>query len=191
MPRYWHARIDSERSLEEVEVSGFWVDRRPVTNLQFTEFRPPHIDRYPDEEHHHPVVSVSWHDAQAYARWLGKQLICETRWEKAARGSDGRLYPWGNEFRADYLNSQESGLRTTSDVGAHPQGRSPYGCLEMAGNIWEWTGSSWSEGGPFKVQKGGSTLNPAALQQCSARQEAFPDFVLQWVGFRLMSLEGP
>jgi formylglycine-generating enzyme required for sulfatase activity len=191
LPRYWHARIESERPLEQVEVAGFWVDRRPVTNLQFTEFRPPHIDRYPDEEHHHPVVSVSWHDAQAYAQWLGKQLICETRWEKAARGSDGRLYPWGNDYRADCLNAQEGGLRTTSDVGKHLQGASPFGCLDMAGNVWEWTASSWSEGGPFKVQKGGSTLNPAPLQQCSARQEAFPDFVLQWVGFRLMSLEGP
>lgn len=191
LPRYWHARIDSERPLEQVEVSAFWVDRRPVTNLQFTEFRPPHIDRYPDEEHHHPVVSVSWHDAQAYAQWLGKELICETRWEKAARGSDGRLYPWGDDFRCERLNSQEGRLRTTSDVGEHPDGASPCGCLDMAGNVWEWTASAWSEGGPFKVQKGGSTLNPAPLQQCSARQEAFPDFVLQWVGFRLMSLEGP
>ncbi|MBS2039618.1 SUMF1/EgtB/PvdO family nonheme iron enzyme [bacterium] len=191
LPRYWHARIESERPLEQVDVPGFWVDRRPVTNLQFTEFRPPHIDRYPDEEHHHPVVSVSWHDAQAYAQWLGKELICETRWEKAARGGDGRLYPWGSDFRPECLNSQESGLRTTSDVGDHASGASPCGCLDMAGNVWEWTVSNWSEGGPFKVQKGGSTLNPAPLQQCSARQEAFPDFVLQWVGFRLMSLEGP
>jgi len=191
LPRYWHARVDSERELAEVEVSSFWVDRTPVTNLHFAEFRPPHIDRYPDEEHHHPVVSVSWHDAQAYAQWLGKELICELRWEKAARGTDGRLYPWGNEYDGKLLNAQEGGLRTTSDVNLHPAGASPYGCLEMAGNVWEWTASSWSEGMPFKVQKGGSTLNPAALQACSSRQEAFPDFVLQWVGFRLMSLEGP
>lgn len=191
LPRYWHARIDSERPLELVEVEAFWVDRTPVTNLQFAEFRPAHIDRYPDEEDHHPVVSVSWHDAQAYAHWLGKELLCETRWEKAARGRDGRLYPWGNEYDAGRLNAQEAGLRTTTEVGRYPQGASPYGCLDMAGNVWEWTASSWSEGGPFKVQKGGSTLNPGPLQQVSSRQEAFPDFVLQWVGFRLMSREGP
>ncbi len=191
LPRYWHARIDSERPLQEVEVGAFWVDRTPVTNLQFAEFRPAHIDRYPDEEDDHPVVSVSWHDAQAYAQWLGKELICETRWEKAARGIDGRLYPWGNQYQPGYLNAQEGGLRTTTDVGKYPEGASPYGCLDLAGNVWEWTASSWSEGGPFKVQKGGSTLNPAALQQASSRQEAFPDFVLQWVGFRLMSLEAP
>ncbi|MCW5872529.1 MAG: SUMF1/EgtB/PvdO family nonheme iron enzyme, partial [Candidatus Eremiobacteraeota bacterium] len=191
LPRYWHARIDSERPLERVEVGSFWVDRTPVTNLQFAEFRPAHIDRYPDEEDHHPVVSVSWHDAQAYAQWLGKELICETRWEKAARGVDGRLFPWGNVYHAGRLNGQEDGPRTTTEVGKYPEGASPYGCLDMAGNVWEWTASSWSEGGPFKVQKGGSTLNPAPLQQASSRQEAFPDFVLQWVGFRLMSLEGP
>lgn len=191
LPRYWHARIDSERAWERVDVSAFWVDKTPVTNLQFAEFRPAHIDRYPDEEDHHPVVSVSWHDAQAYAQWLGKELICETRWEKAARGTDGRLYPWGNVYHAGRLNGQEAGPRTTTDVGQFPEGASPYGCLDMAGNVWEWTASSWSEGGPFKVQKGGSTLNPAPLQQASGRQEAFPDFVLQWVGFRLMSLEQP
>ena len=188
VPRYWHARIDSERPLEVVQVGAFWVDKTPVTNLQFAEFRPPHIDRYPDEEDDHPVVSVSWHDAQAYAQWLGKELICETRWEKAARGVDGRLFPWGNDYRTESLNGQESGLRTTTDVGKYPEGASPYGCLDMAGNVWEWTASSWSEGGPFKVQKGGSTLNPEPLQHASGRQEAFPDFVLQWVGFRLMSL---
>ena len=190
LPRYWHARIDSERPLQEVSVAAFWVDKTPVTNLEFAEFRPAHIDRYPDEEDHHPVVSVSWHDAQAYAGWLGKELICETRWEKAARGRDGRLYPWGNEYLPGCLNAQEGGRRTTTSVGAYPEGASPYGCLDMAGNVWEWTASSWSEGGPFKVQKGGSTLNPAPLQQASSRQEAFPDFVLQWVGFRLMSSEG-
>lgn len=191
LPRYWHARIDSERNLEEVWIEAFWVDKNPVTNLQFAEFRPAHIDRYPDEEDDHPVVSVSWHDAQAYAQWLGKELICETRWEKAARGRDGRIYPWGNHYDPQLLNAQEGGSRSTTRVGTYPAGSSPYGCLDMAGNVWEWTASSWSDGGPFKVQKGGSTLNPAPLQQASSRQEAFPDFVLQWVGFRLMSRQAP
>lgn len=187
LPRYWHARIDSEPDLHQVELPGFWIDRTPVTNLQFAEYRPAHIDRYPDEEDHHPVVSVSWFDAKAYADWLGKELVDEASWEKAARGPDGRLYPWGNDYEPDRLNAQETGLRSTSPVHDHPDGASPYGCLEMAGNVWEWTASAWSEGGPFKVQKGGSTLNPAPLQECSTRQEAFPDFVLQWVGFRLLS----
>ena len=191
LPKYWHARIDSEPELAQVELDSYWIDIVPVTNLEFAEFRPAHLDRYPDEEDDHPVVSVRWHDAQEYARWLGKQLVCEARWEKAARGSQGNLYPWGNEYEPTFLNGQEKGSRSTSLVKAHGAGASPYGCLDMAGNIWEWTASDWSPGGPFKVQKGGSTLNAAPLQQCSTRMEAFPDFVLQWVGFRLMSLEGP
>ncbi|MBT9587473.1 SUMF1/EgtB/PvdO family nonheme iron enzyme [bacterium] len=190
LPKYWHARVDSEREWALVELDSFWIDKTPVTNLHFAEFRPTHLDRYPDEEDHHPVVCVSWHDALAYANWLGKKLVCEERWEKAARGSRGNLYPWGDEYEPSRLNAYESGPRGTSQVQAHPAGASPYGCLDMAGNIWEWTASRWSEGGPFMVQKGGSTLNPAPLQQCSTRMEAFPDFVLQWVGFRLMSEEG-
>jgi formylglycine-generating enzyme required for sulfatase activity len=190
LPKYWHARIDSEREKTLVELDRYWIDKTPVSNLQFAEFRPAHIDRYPDEEDEHPVVCVSWHDAQAYAEWLGKQLVCEERWEKAARGCHGNLFPWGDHYDPALLNAQEGGLRSTTRVGAHPAGASPYGCLDMAGNIWEWTASNWSDSGPFKVQKGGSTLNPAPLQQCSTRMEAFPDFVLQWVGFRLMSLEG-
>lgn len=191
VPKYWHARIDSEAELAEVEVDTFWIDPTPVTNAQFSEFRPTHVDRYPDEEHDHPVVSVSWYDAQAYATWVGKELVGEREWEKAARGKIGFLYPWGNDYDPDSLNGQDSGLRSTTPVWAYPQGASPYGCLDMAGNVWEWTCSSWAEDSPFKVQKGGSTLNPAALQQCSTRMEAFPDFVLQWVGFRLMSRSAP
>lgn len=187
LPRYWHARLDSEPCLHTREVETFWIDRTPVTNLQFAEFRPDHIDRYPDEEDHHPVVSVSWYDAQAYAQWLGKELVEEVMWEKAARSATASLYPWGDEFDPSRLNSQESGLRSTNSVTAYTP--NPLGIREMAGNIWEWTATAWSEGSPFKVQKGGSTLNPAPLQQCSTRQEAFPDFVLQWVGFRLMSRE--
>lgn len=191
LPAYWHSRIDSEREWQRVEMDRYWIDRTPVTNLQFAEFRPAHLDRYPDEHDHHPVVSVSWYEAQDYARWVGKQLVCELRWEKAARGEQGLLYPWGSEFDPTLLNSQEGGLRSTTEVSRYPQGASPYGCLDMAGNVWEWTASAWSDEGPFKVQKGGSTLNPAPLQMASTRQEAFPDFVLQWVGFRLMSLEAP
>ena len=190
LPKYWHARVDSEGDLRQVYVEAFCIDITPVTNLHFAEFRPSHVDRYPAAESHHPAVCVSWYDAQAYATWLGKELVGEDMWEKAARGSDGRLFPWGAEFAPHRLNSQEGGLRSTTPVFRYPGGASPYGCLDMAGNVWEWTASSWNEEGPFKVQKGGSTLNPAPLQQASARMEAFPDFVLQWVGFRLMARGG-
>jgi formylglycine-generating enzyme required for sulfatase activity len=187
VPKYWHARIDSEAELGDVELPGFWIDRTPVTNIEFAEFRPTHLERYPEEAAQHPVVSVSWYDAQAYAQWVGKELVSEQCWEKAARGRHGNLYPWGNDYEPQRLNGQDSGLRSTTAVQNYPAGASPYGCLDMAGNVWEWTASAWAEGGPFKVQKGGSTLNPAPLLECSTRLEAFPEFVLQWVGFRLMA----
>jgi formylglycine-generating enzyme required for sulfatase activity/class 3 adenylate cyclase len=182
-----HERVDSEPEHHQVEVAAFRMDRNLVTNSEFAEFRPVHAHRFPPEEADHPAVYVSWEDAVAYAEWLGKQLPTEEEWEKAARGPEGFDYPWGDEFDPAKVNSAESELRKTTPIGAYPEGASPYGCLDMAGNVWEWTASAWKDGGPFKTQKGGSTVNFAPHQQPSARFEGFPDFILQWVGFRCVS----
>ncbi|CAI4031355.1 TIR domain-containing protein [Nitrospira tepida] len=86
----------------------------------------------------HPVVGVSFHEAQAYATWARKRLPTEQEWEKAARGTDGRIYPWGDEFDKNKCNSLESRLDSTSPVSKYPEGVSPYGCYDMAGNVGEW-----------------------------------------------------
>jgi serine/threonine-protein kinase len=138
----------------EVRLDGFYVDRTPVTNLQFwtfvsvTGYQPEDRDaarflhhlhgKVPPALEQHPVSYVSWEDARAYAAWAGKRLPSEAEWEKAARGTDGRKYPWGRAEpgpkRANYGKSRGG----TTPVGAFPEGASPYGVLDLAGNVWEW-----------------------------------------------------
>jgi len=115
----------------------------------------------------HPVVQLNWYAAQAYCQWVGGQLPSEAQWEKAARGSDGRLFPWGNEMpKGVFLNAadanlpvpwakndQDDGHRYTSPVGNYPAGASPYGVLDLAGNAWEWTRSLYRDY-PYKLDDG-------------------------------------
>ncbi len=104
----------------------------------------------------HPVVNVSWEDVQAYAKWLSEmtgqpyRLPSEAEWEKAARGTDGRIYPWGNEWDASKANTYEKGPGATTPVGSYPQGASPYGVMDMAGNVWEWTSTIYVEKYPYR-----------------------------------------
>ena len=147
------------------EVEAFYMDRVPVTQAAYRVFveaaghRQPDLwERrgYPADRADHPVVTVSFEDAQAYAAWRGARLPTEAEWEKAARGTDGRTYPWGNAFTPENLNTSEGKTEGTHPVTAHPGGLSPYGVLDLAGNVWEWTTTFYREGEEWRVVKGGA-----------------------------------
>ena len=156
-----------------------------------------------------PVVGVSWYEASAYAKWLSKEtkkpyaLPFEAQWEKAARGTDGNMYPWGNTFDKNLCNSGESGLRRTSPVGIFPAGKSPCGCLDMAGNVWEWCADWFGKdyyrkspgknpigprSGSIRVVRGGSCFNDARYCRAAYRFCNHPAIRVNNVGFRLVSL---
>ena len=132
-----------------------------------------------------PVVSISFYEAEAFAKWAGKRLPTEKEWEKATRGEDGRVYPWGDEFDKERCNSVESGIGKTTRVTVYPGGVSPYGCHDMAGNVWEWCSDLYSEDGSLRVLRGGSWGRNA--RRCRASYRAYDRPAARWssCGLRL------
>jgi formylglycine-generating enzyme required for sulfatase activity len=158
-----------------IELPAFYMDVYPTTNEQYCRFlneSQPDSEKltlwinlqgsYSKEKcriiknrngysiekgfEQYPVIFVSWYGAKAYSDWAGKRLPSAHQWEKAARGTDGLKYPWGNEFKKEYCNSNENGLGHTTEVTTYKQGKSPYGCYDMAGNVWEWTRTNFNTG---------------------------------------------
>lgn len=136
--------IEAEVPQHRVYLDGYWIYKYEVTVSQYRHFcdetgrdmpEPPGWGWQDD----HPVVNATWQDAADYAAWAGAELPSEAEWEKAARGTDGRTYPWGNKWDASKCaNSVEAALSGTKPVGSYPGGASPYGVLDMAGNAYEW-----------------------------------------------------
>jgi sulfatase modifying factor 1 len=131
---------DSQRPQRRIYLDAYWIDRYPVTVVQYRRFCQATGREMPPPpgwgwQDNHPIVDVQWDDAAAYAAWAGKRLPTEAEWEKAARGTDGREFPWGNTW--DPAKCASNG-RSTEPVGSHPAGASPYGALDMAGNVWQW-----------------------------------------------------
>jgi len=153
----------------------------------------------------HPVVGVSWHEAIAFCRWLAERaggeirLPTEAEWEKAARGADGRVYPWGSEWGDSKANTAELDLKNTTAVGRFPEGASPYGVLDMAGNVWEWCGTLYqpypyaandgredptTEG--WRVLRGGSWSDEHRNARCAFRYGFDPAGRYSDTGFRVV-----
>jgi formylglycine-generating enzyme required for sulfatase activity len=210
---------DNEAPAHSIRVEPFYIDRYPVTNEEYKRFidatghpvpcysaewaEPrdynwdPEKRTPPEGKEKHPVVLVSWEDARAYAAWAGKRLPTEAEWERAARGTDGRRWPWGNEFIENLCNTKETNINSTSPVGHYsPEGDSPEGCGDMVGNVWEWTSSLFrpypydandgresQEADGWRVLRGGSWRNDLDRARCTARLDG--DFLFfNNVGFR-------
>jgi formylglycine-generating enzyme required for sulfatase activity len=171
--RHHPSWLSGEQPRRMVYVPSFAIQKYPVTNREYAEFcratgyAPPLHWRGSTplaELLDHPVTFVSQEDAEAYARWLGARLPTETEWEKAARGTDGRLYPWGNRFDADaccWNRQPRNGMPNTAPVGSFPKGASPYGVVDMAGNVAEWCADRLNPA--VGVLKGGCWLTQSPL----------------------------
>lgn len=191
----------------EVYLDGYWIDKYEVNNGQYRkcvdvgECEPPgDFQKYSNTNYiKHPVVEVSWYDAQAYCQWAGRRLPTEAEWEKAARGIDNRIYPWGNEIPTDNLTNNSNNVGNTTEVGSYLGGASPYGAMDMAGNVWEWVADWYHDdyyslstidnpqgptNGEFRVLRGGSWYYDSNAIQTFFRVMERPDMSIYLIGFR-------
>jgi formylglycine-generating enzyme required for sulfatase activity/energy-coupling factor transporter ATP-binding protein EcfA2 len=229
---------EHEQPQHTLELDTFYIARYPVTVAQFRLFVAQSGHKSADERSlagiaNHPARFINWFDAIAYCRWLTEKLHewpktpaalslsegwsvtlpSEAEWEKAARGTDARLYPWGDDFDSDRANFKDTGLKTTSAVGCFPGGTSAFGLLDMSGNVLEWTRTIWGEWDMqasnfrttfrcpysaadgredlgkgndwFRVLRGSSFSDVPALLRCSARGRLNPlNFFDDCLGFR-------
>jgi formylglycine-generating enzyme required for sulfatase activity len=227
-PQKDEGAYEVEQPQHTVYLPDYYLAKTPVTNAQYAAFveatdheRPEHWEggKPLSGKEGHPVGHVTWHDAVAYCNWLAKvtgkayRLPSEAEWEKGARGTDGRIYPWGDEWDQKRCNSKEGGPGGTTPVGAYPEGASPYGLLDMAGNVWEWTQSLWGtewdkldfkypykpddgredpEAGNdiFHVLRGGAFSSDERGVRCASRSRLDPYFRSSNLGFRVVVAPG-
>jgi formylglycine-generating enzyme required for sulfatase activity len=222
-------RAADERPIHKVYLDAYYIGKYEVTNAEYYEFwrslqdnnsktlqevmqhTPenftylPHIGNWPEratQYPNHPVVGVSWHDAKTYAEWKGMRLPTEAEWEKAARGYTNRTWPWGNDIQpyANTADKNDGYENRIAPVGSFPKGKSYYGAMDMAGNVWEWTADWYSDVyyfhsprqnptgatiGSWRVIRGGSWVDTLARCNTTFRFYFFPTLKTSFVGFRL------
>lgn len=199
---------DNERPAHTVQLSAYFISRYPVTNMDYSEFvaatghrAPIHWQRsFPLGSAEHPVVNVSWQDACTYADWRGARLPTEAEWEKAARGTDERPYPWGMRFTEGERCNANNQIGTTTPVDEYDDGRSFYGVWDMAGNVYEWcwdyydaayyskrptTDPQGPESGQERVIRGGSYQETRSALRTTHRVGASEVTTRDNIGFRL------
>lgn len=171
-------RAPDEAPQAEIDVPSFYIDKYEVTHAEFKEVFPEH--EFPEGRENFPVSGVSWNQAVAYAKAVGKRLPTEQEWEKAARGTTGQEFPWGNEFSVAVCNTKASEVGGPAERGKYIEGLSPYGCVDMAGNVYEWT-QDWYQAYPgntdvtkdygqiFRVLRGGSYQSDRFDVRCAKR----------------------
>lgn len=219
---FWMGSAESDQASgqdempqHQVFLDAYYIGRTPVTNAQYKAFADATRHRwdYSQGLEDHPAVDISWHDAVAFCEWLGRKagrpvrLPTEAEWEKAARGTDGRIYPWGNEPPDESLCNFGGRMKETTPVGRYsPRGDSPYGCADMAGNVWEWCADWYDEGyysrspasnpqgpdsGSYKVLRGGSWFHVSRSTRSAYRNWYSPTYWVSHWGFRCAAVSVP
>jgi formylglycine-generating enzyme required for sulfatase activity len=175
-----------ELPIHLVKLDAFHIDRYEITNAQYRRCveagtcEPPKScmygePTYSDEARaNHPVVCASWFEAKTYCQWRGARLPTEAEWEKAARGTDRRIYPWGNESPGRSLLNYDRNVGATTPVGSYPEGASPYGLYDMAGNVWEWV-ADWYDQDYYEHSPTVNPTGPASGEYLVLRSGAFND----------------
>jgi formylglycine-generating enzyme required for sulfatase activity len=200
-------RLQNVGPADTVTISDFWIAQTEVTNAQYARCveangcKRPAGDRFDDPNYaNHPVAHVTWLQANDYARWAGGRLPTEAEWERAACGDGTRTYPWGDEEASEtLLNYNGTGIFDTVEVGSYPAGASPYGVLDMAGNVQEWT-SSLDEPYPYegddgreeldasgnRITRGGTFVYDEYTARCTTRLSDDPELQDTYLGFRVV-----
>jgi formylglycine-generating enzyme required for sulfatase activity len=210
---YGNGKIIQVKGGEMVSVSdyGFSIDKYEVTNAEYAEFLNAKGNqteggttwleadsdyvrieerggRFDPKQGYgsHPVIEVSWYGAKAYCEWAGKRLPTEEEWQQACQGRDGRTYPWGDDFGRGNANvdGKGDGFKRTAPVGSFSSGASPYGAMDMSGNVWEWTSPLYESGKRSRVLRGGSWSFSAPYAQCGSRIGYDPGLRYSDIGFR-------
>jgi formylglycine-generating enzyme required for sulfatase activity len=212
--------VKREQPQHKVTLTEYAIGKYPITCREYEAFvqdsghsapRGWSGGQVPAGKGDHPVVNVSWSDAQAYCVWLSQRtgksyrLPTEAEWEKAARGMDGRTYPWGEQFEPGRANTSEAGLKDTTPVGQFsPAGDSPYGCADMPGNVWEWCADWFNDQtyaarvgkqvnnphgpgkGEYRVCRGGAWHFDYRFARCAIRHRFDPEEFYSFLGFRVV-----